>query len=162
MAFRAWLALHVQQYVIACLIRLVMAQEFLQQFAWMEAEKDDEIAKRNRAAVESIMHEPLFCFETAIKLLYWSNLVYYTDMVRHVCIAKNTQTKKFPPDLSVMHAAGLQSRCPHASCHVAPQGNLAGMHTCNDIFAQLNMHGGVRFARARQGTRRGALLGAKP
>ncbi len=60
------------------------AQVWLQQFAWTEAQKTERLAERltrltGPAAAEALAAEPMFCFETALKALYWSTLVYRYD-----------------------------------------------------------------------------------
>ncbi|EIE18442.1 hypothetical protein COCSUDRAFT_68209 [Coccomyxa subellipsoidea C-169] len=59
-------------------------QVWLQQFAWTEAQKTERLAERltrltGPAAAEALAAEPMFCFETALKALYWSTLVYRYD-----------------------------------------------------------------------------------
>jgi hypothetical protein len=51
---------------------------WLQEFAWTEAEQPIAINKRNAklANNKKLSAQPMFCVETAIKLLYYSNLVY--------------------------------------------------------------------------------------
>lgn len=53
--------------------KLVVA---LQQFSWTEGALGDTISTRNAAAGGRLDKEPMFCFETAIKLFFWSCLVY--------------------------------------------------------------------------------------
>lgn len=58
-------------------------QVWLQLFSWTEKDLPHWIAERasllkNRAAIEK---EPMFCFETAVKLLYWAGLAYEIDEV---------------------------------------------------------------------------------
>ena len=57
---------------------------WLQQFAWTEEEKPGRLAERAArpaatAAAGALSAEPMFCFETALKALYWSTLVYRYD-----------------------------------------------------------------------------------
>lgn len=51
---------------------------WLQEFAWTEEEKGEKVARRESAGPKGrqLAKEPMFCFETAFKLLYWSLLVY--------------------------------------------------------------------------------------
>eukprot|EP00892_Ulva_mutabilis_P005823 jgi/Ulvmu1/3612/UM017_0024.1 len=58
----------------------------LQQFAWTEADVPRKLSARLQAvdsacaACPNFLAKPLFCFETAIKLFFWSTLVYsYTE-----------------------------------------------------------------------------------
>ena len=53
-----------------------MLQTLLEQFAWMEADKQGVIDTRNKGHSRAVTEQPLFCFETCIKLFYWSNVVY--------------------------------------------------------------------------------------
>jgi hypothetical protein len=62
-------------------ILLPLTQAALQNFAWTEQSR--ERIKAERAAQcstdvqrEAALAEPVFCFETACKALYWSILVY--------------------------------------------------------------------------------------
>ncbi len=56
-------------------------QAWLQEFAWTQAEHPLAINRRNAklARNKKLAAEPMFCIETAIKLLYYSNLVYSID-----------------------------------------------------------------------------------
>ena len=56
---------------------------WLQQFAWTEQSHEAKIRKRNAMPEDEclIEAEPMFCFETAVKLLYWSGFVYEDDEV---------------------------------------------------------------------------------
>ena len=52
---------------------------WLQEFGWTEEEKAAKLAKRGGIAGpvhDALKHEPMFCFGTAVKLFYWSHLVY--------------------------------------------------------------------------------------
>ncbi|CAL5228579.1 g11737 [Coccomyxa viridis] len=55
-----------------------LLQEWLQEFAWTEEERD--VKFRRRAADgevgELLSKEPMFCFETAMNMLYWTALAY--------------------------------------------------------------------------------------
>lgn len=55
--------------------RMLALHVWLQDFAWAEAELPDAVAARPALYKE----EPMFCFETAVKALYFSRLVYYYD-----------------------------------------------------------------------------------
>eukprot|EP00892_Ulva_mutabilis_P005825 jgi/Ulvmu1/3614/UM017_0026.1 len=64
----------------------VMPASLLQQFAWTEADVPRKLAARLQAVDSScsicpnFLAKPLFCFETAIKLFFWSALIYsYTE-----------------------------------------------------------------------------------
>ena len=64
-------------------------QAWLQEFAWTEAEKLQKWKARagNLRLTSSALHElnkePMFCFESAIKLYYYSHIIYHYDKVRH-------------------------------------------------------------------------------
>ncbi|BDA48303.1 probable lipase at C-terminar half [Coccomyxa sp. Obi] len=69
-----------------CLITVakLLDKVWLQQFAWTEEEKPGRLAERAArpaatAAAGALSAEPMFCFETALKALYWSTLVYRYD-----------------------------------------------------------------------------------
>ena len=51
-------------------------QSLLEKFSWLEVEKVPLIKARNEKASNFVSEQPMFCFETAIKLFYWSNVVY--------------------------------------------------------------------------------------
>ena len=58
--------------------RLLPVQTWLQEFAWTEREKPEKLAVRNQTLHddEALRREPMFCFETTLKLFYWTALVY--------------------------------------------------------------------------------------
>ncbi|CAL8466200.1 g5736 [Coccomyxa elongata] len=53
-------------------------QVWLQEFAWTEEEKWAKIERRNRDGPrgQQLAKEPMFCFDNAVHMLYWSALVY--------------------------------------------------------------------------------------
>ena len=53
-------------------------QTWLQEYAWTEMEKHEKLAVRNRAQSDNatLQREPMFCFESTMKLFYFSALVY--------------------------------------------------------------------------------------
>lgn len=56
-----------------------LAQVWLQEFGWTEEETAAKIGKRGGACGpvhDALKNEPMFCFGTAVKLFYWSHLVY--------------------------------------------------------------------------------------
>lgn len=59
----------------------LLMQVWLQQFAWTEQSHQAKVQKRNAMPEDEclIEAEPMFCFETAVKLLYWSGFVYEDD-----------------------------------------------------------------------------------
>ena len=69
---------------------LPCGQVWLQEWAWTESGKHRDIAKRNKGDgspnmdTKALEHEPMFCFETAVNMLYWSALAWdFTEgMVR--------------------------------------------------------------------------------
>ena len=66
---------------IRSLTLLLSMQASLQEFAWTERPRDQILAERasqcsTHAQREAAFAEPVFCFETACKALYWSILVY--------------------------------------------------------------------------------------
>ena len=56
---------------------------WLQRFAWTEQKLAGRIKKRNSLPKDPTLlrDEPMFCFETAVKLLYWAGFVYEHDEV---------------------------------------------------------------------------------
>ena len=60
-------------------------QVWLQEFAWTEDEKLAKLQRRNRCGPQGrqLAKEPLFCFEYAMNMLYWSSLVYDYGEVSH-------------------------------------------------------------------------------
>ena len=62
-----------------------MAQEFLKRFAW--AEEKLKLKLKDSQLQTSEAASPIFCFETAIKLLYWCALVYEFGEVSALCCA---------------------------------------------------------------------------
>lgn len=61
-----------------------MLQVWLQRFAWTEQKLASRITKRNALPKDPTLlrDEPMFCFETAVKLLYWAGFVYEHEEVR--------------------------------------------------------------------------------
>ena len=61
-------------------------QVWLQEVAWTEADKPIKLAARRAMIPDNpkMDQQPLFCYETMLKLLYWSCLVYDHDRVRPV------------------------------------------------------------------------------
>ncbi len=59
-------------------------QVWLQEFAWTEDEKAAKIERRSRDGPKGrqLAKEPMFCFEFAMSMLYWSALVYDYGEVR--------------------------------------------------------------------------------
>ena len=62
-------------------------QAWLQELAWTEKEKPERLDIRNATLPdnEELRQAPMFCFETAIKMAYWSALVYDDKEVGNVC-----------------------------------------------------------------------------
>ena len=61
---------------------------WLQEFAWTEEEKTERVSMRCSSGTccpdtkSNLKKEPMFCFETAMNMLYWSALVYDYEEVR--------------------------------------------------------------------------------
>lgn len=55
-----------------------LLQVWLQEFAWTADEKLAKMERRNRDGPKGreLAREPMFCFEFAMNMLYWSALVY--------------------------------------------------------------------------------------
>ncbi|KIY96518.1 hypothetical protein MNEG_11444 [Monoraphidium neglectum] len=78
---------------------LLMAQ--LQDFAWTEGELSRRKEERDTAAGGRTRNEPMFCFETAAKLFFWSCLTYedFGDHDRFAADApENGQQQPKPPE----------------------------------------------------------------
>ena len=58
-------------------------QSWLQRFAWTEQNLVKRVVRRNAIPKDETLlrDEPMFCFETAVKMLYWSAFVYELDEV---------------------------------------------------------------------------------
>jgi hypothetical protein len=67
-------------------------QVWLQEFAWTEAEKLRRLKERSSnlrvtsIVREAVDKEPMFCFETAIKLYYFSHIIYFYDKVNVISV----------------------------------------------------------------------------
>ena len=61
----------------------LLQQIWLQEVAWTEADKPIMLAARSAMIPKNlnIEQQPIFCYETMLKLLYWSCLVYDHDRV---------------------------------------------------------------------------------
>lgn len=62
---------------------LCCTQVWLQRFAWTEQKLAPRVKKRNALPKDPTLlrDEPMFCFETAVKLLYWAGFVYEHEEV---------------------------------------------------------------------------------
>lgn len=60
-------------------------QIWLQEFAWSEETKPACLARRDAHMRDhaDLGKQPMFCMETCLKLLYWSNLIYDLESVGH-------------------------------------------------------------------------------
>jgi len=71
--------------LLCCVQLCAWLQEWMQLFAWTEHSKPAKHAERKShmpPQQQLLLNEhPIFCFETAIKLLYWCGLVYEHDEV---------------------------------------------------------------------------------
>ena len=60
----------------------VPVQVWLQEWSWTESNKAKDLDRRNAGDGSALMdlsrlrQEPMFCYETCVKLLYWTALVY--------------------------------------------------------------------------------------
>ena len=107
-------------------------QVWLQEWAWTESAKAKDVEKRNAGDGSAHMDpsklqgEPMFCYETCVKLLYWTALV-YDYRLDGVCTAVKpsicrgcmlAQKDSQPP-------AGAQAqtccRCRQALCLLQPR-----------------------------------------
>ena len=58
-------------------------QTWVQRFAWTEKHLGSCIRARNELPLDTTLlrKEPMFCFETGVKLLYWCGFVYEHEEV---------------------------------------------------------------------------------
>lgn len=88
---------------------------WLQEFAWTEAEKLRRLKDRSSnlrltsIVREEVDREPMFCFETAIKLYYFSHIIYFYDKV---CASALLSCRIFL--LKLVLSAHLQHASKHA------------------------------------------------
>ncbi|KAL3142108.1 hypothetical protein ABBQ32_004726 [Trebouxia sp. C0010 RCD-2024] len=64
-----------------------LMQVWLQEFCWSHSSKRAKLAARNQSAPNNtdLTAAPMFCFEDAMKLLYWTSLVYdYSEAERTI------------------------------------------------------------------------------
>jgi hypothetical protein len=61
---------------------------WLQEFAWTQKSLPSCLERRNHhlASSAKLAAQSMFCFGTALRLLYWSSLVYDYDEVGVVCV----------------------------------------------------------------------------
>lgn len=83
----SWMFICSQLYKSAALDALVfclLQQVWLQEVAWTEADKPVKLAARSNMLPKhhKMEQQPVFCYETMLKLLYWSCLVYDHNRVR--------------------------------------------------------------------------------
>ena len=70
-------------------------QVWLQEFAWTETDKSIKLAARSRMVPNDaeLARQPMFCFETMMKLLYWSCFVYdHMRVSTHSCLLQHCVT----------------------------------------------------------------------
>ena len=73
-------------------LRLLPLQVWLQEFAWIEADKPIKLAARSSMVPKDaeLGRQPMFCFETMMNLLYWSCFVYDHMRVRtNFCLSQH-------------------------------------------------------------------------
>ena len=65
-----------------------VVQTWEQEFAWTEADMPIKLAARALTVPEgsSLNQQPIFCFETMMKMWYWSCLVYDHRRVHSACL----------------------------------------------------------------------------
>lgn len=93
-------------------------QRWLQHFAWTESSQTSRMEQRNRMLKpehrQLLEQEPLFCFETAVKLLYWCGFVYEYDEVCPCAATKLLRVCSFTFRSSPGFLAGqFQLHCSH-------------------------------------------------
>ena len=87
-------------------------QAWLQEFAWTEAEKLQKWKTRagnlrlTSAALHDLNKEPMFCFESAIKLYYYSHIIYQYHKVLPLISGRGIVTRR---QGVIRHAANITS-----------------------------------------------------
>jgi hypothetical protein len=87
------------------------AQVWLEEFAWAEDDKDRAIKKRASSTPQcpTLKAEPIFVFETAVKLYYWSHIIYdYTQQHGPARLARQVR----PSLCHVLNLRVLAQRSP--------------------------------------------------
>ena len=102
-----------RQYCIssAALKMAPCVQAWLQRFAWTERKLERRKKVRNNLPADRTLlsQEPMFCFETAVKLLFWCGFVYeYSEAGRMV---RSTPLPPPPPALNTVSILIFAS-CP--------------------------------------------------
>ncbi|CAL8470482.1 g10024 [Coccomyxa elongata] len=113
-------------------------QVWLQEFAWTEAEKLRRLKERSSnlrltsIVREEVDREPMFCFETAIKLYYFSHIIYFYDKLEGV----QSATAGKPRD-EVTHIGVMRRKLSASLSKLRPGGNLARVvkPTANNLAA---------------------------
>ena len=74
-------------------------QAWLQRFAWMEKKLERRKKVRNALPADRTLlsQEPMFCFETAVKLLYWCGFVYEHDEAGRMVRSSPLPPPSYPP-----------------------------------------------------------------
>ena len=85
----------------------IVMQIWEQEFAWTEADKPVKLAARALTVPKgsSLNQQPMFCFQTMLKMWYWSGLVYDHQRVRSSCTVA-TLTVKCPRGSHACHLLG--------------------------------------------------------
>lgn len=75
-------------------------QAWLQRFAWTEKKLERRKQLRNSLPADRLLlsQEPMFCFETAVKLLYWCGFVYEHDEAGRM--VRSTRPPPHPSQIS--------------------------------------------------------------
>ncbi|KAK9790954.1 hypothetical protein WJX73_010669 [Symbiochloris irregularis] len=96
----------------------------LQQFAWTEEDKGPQLQLRQRILAGSqrvlagSQKEPMFCFETAVKLYYFSHLVYCYQRAIHTAF-QESETEKAEKEKVVLELASSDV-LPETQLHASP------------------------------------------
>ena len=74
-------------------------QAWLQRFAWTEKKLERRKKVRNALPADRTLlsQEPMFCFETAVKLLYWCGFVYEHDEAGRMVRSSPLPPPSYPP-----------------------------------------------------------------
>ena len=90
-----------------------MVKVWLQEYAWTEAEKlgrlDDRSSSLRLAsdAKAEVDREPMFCVETAIKLYYFSHIIYFYEKAGYLHCAQTLYVAKILCSSSLLAHLGF-------------------------------------------------------
>ena len=115
-----------------------VAQLWLQEAAWTEAEKPARLATRmerarSREEQQHIAQQPMFCVETALKLHRWSQLA-YSDYGQGTTGSRRSTGDQSEPSTPAVQALDLVKGRTHASALTDP--SLADGESCHRFIQE--------------------------